>query len=138
MVLDFSSQKDAASPAKAVVDGLRRTAWISDPSVSFLHYLGLGTADGRLYHIAAIQLCTGLRGPYATMAVRSITLFGSKEVEPSRTLFLLGNYTLSQRRRCHRLTFAEQTMRLLVVQINQSAGDSAALVAEVTSYGEKR
>jgi hypothetical protein len=138
-VIEYSSQKDPSQPASAAADGRRGTAWVSSPSSVFPQYLVFATADKNLYDVSSVQICTAPpKSQQAAMAVQSMTLFSSQEVESSRILSALGTYTFPQGRTCHRFKFAAPIpLRVLVLQINQSAGDPSALVSEVTAYGRK-
>lgn len=138
-VLEYSSQKDASHPASAAVDGACGTAWISGTFSSSERYLVLSAANELLIDISSVQLCTvPPESPQATMAVCEITLFSSLDLAPPRHLSLMGTYSLSQGQACHHLKFATPiTLRVLLIQINKTAGDPSGLVSEVTAYGLK-
>jgi len=138
-VIDYSSQKDASWPASAVTDGSRETAWVSKPSSPRGQSLVLSTADETLFDISVVQLCTASsKSQQAAMAVRSVTLFSSQELEESRTLMPIGTYSFPQERTCYYLSLAEpRTLRVLVIQITENAGDPSVFVSEVTAYGHK-
>lgn len=138
-VLDYSSQKDASWPASAVTDGRRETAWVSKPSSPSGQSLVFSTADETLFDISVVQLCTASPGgQQAAMAVRRVTLFSSQELEESRTLVSCGTYTLPPERTCYYLNLTEpSTLRVLVIQITENAGDPSVFLSEVTVYGHK-
>lgn len=139
-VLDYSSQKNASWPAKAVIDGHLETAWISRPSSSSKEEsLIFSTIPETLFDLSSVQICTASsKEQHAAMAVRSVTLLGSLELKAPRTLIPYGTYSLSSERRCHYLHLIElTTLRVLVIQITENAGDNSVLVSEIKAYGKE-
>ena len=136
-VIEYSSQKDASHPASDVVDGDLKTAWVSGLSSPREQHLTLSTEDEILFDISFMQICTASpESQQAAMAVRSVTIYSSEEVEVSPTLSIVGTYEFPQGQTCHLFKFPTPTpLRMLVIQINESAADSSVWISEVTAYG---
>lgn len=139
-VLDYSSQKNASWPAKAVIDGRIETAWMSRPSSSIKEEsLIFSTIHEALFDLSSMQICTASsKEQHATMAVRSVTLLGSQELKKPRILIPCGTYSLTSKQKCHYLHLSElPTLRVLVVQITENAGGNSVLLSEIKAYGKE-
>lgn len=137
-VLDYSSQKNASYPALAVVDGDPETLWMSGSS-SNVHSLLLCVARKNAVALTNLQICTAsANSQYADLAVRSVTLFSSQELSKDRNLDLIGTYELPPGDRCYLCKFPEpRTLQVLILQVNEPAGSSAAVLSEIVAYAQR-